>query len=83
VFVRAVAIKNLLAAFVRRQSAFSSVRKHDSNALIGAGVTKSARYCFLLSRPWPWNGGFGLTAEAATTQSKITLVVPEVSFADP
>jgi len=82
VFVREVGIKNLLAAFVRRQSAFPSVRKHDSNALIGAGVTKSARYCFLLSRPWPWNGGFGLTAEAATTQSKITLVVPEVSFAD-
>jgi hypothetical protein len=83
VFVRAVGIKNLLAAFVRRQSAFPSVQKHDSNALIGAGVTKSARYCFLLSRPCPWNGGFGLTAEAATTQSKINLVVPEVSFADP
>jgi hypothetical protein len=29
------------------------------------------------------NGGFGLTAEAATTQSKITLVVPQGSFADP
>jgi len=29
------------------------------------------------------NGGFGLTAEAATTQSKITLVVPQGSFVDP
>jgi hypothetical protein len=29
------------------------------------------------------NCGFGLTAEAATTQSKITLVVPQGSFADP
>jgi len=31
----------------------------------------------------PSNGGFGLTANAETTQSKITLVISRVSFAGP